>query len=88
MGPFNNETGKHVYSEEVMKAIWIHSSVNETLTIFPKEGMGFDPIGDEDVIENLVGWSDNALENVFKATIQVVPEAFRRFDETIGYYTV
>jgi len=87
MGPYDNEKGCHVFVDEIMKGIWIRCNINETLTIMPKINQGFEPFGDEEVIDCVMGISDFLLENMKSGTLEVVPDFLKRFDKNLGYYS-
>ena len=87
MGPYDNETGEHIYFEDVMNSFWFISQSTGALYIVPRDEDSFEGYGPD---EALVGFSDEMLSDdnaMMSAGFDPVPDVLRRFEPEIGYFS-
>ena len=90
MGPYDNETGKYLFDNDIMSAHWLYHDDSESLYIIGRDEHGFEGYSNDDDIEAaLFALTDSELDNdalMESKGFTLVPDPLRRFGVNEGYY--
>ena len=92
MGPYDNELGLHVESDDWMNGQWLTADDDGSLYIIPIDGDGVEGPDDEIAAAILKDLRDSGADEIQEDRAEelgltIVADGLKRFDPDTGYHT-